>query len=176
MTAREQEEYTALRATIRERGTARVLVFAGGIVAWAGLAFAVAAVGSPPVATLLPLLVLAAVFESVFALHVGVERIGRYLDVRFGDEWERAALVFGRPTGAPSIDALFAIVFLLAALLNLLPAALAEPTSMTLIFIGVAHALFIMRVGAARRAASAQRAIDLERFREIKQTMPPGTL
>ena len=81
MTAREHEEYRALRATIRERGTARVCIFAGGIVAWAAVTIATAAMASTPLATLLPLLVLAAAFEVVFALHIGVERIGRYLQV-----------------------------------------------------------------------------------------------
>jgi hypothetical protein len=176
MTPREQEEYRALRATIRERGTARVVVFAGGTVAWAALAFAVAAVGSPPVATLLPLLVLAAVFEAVFALHVGVERVGRYLDVWFGDEWERTAAAFGRPDGAATIDALFAIIFLLAALVNLSPAALAQPTLPEIVFIGGAHALFVIRVAVARRVASAQRAVDLARFKQIKESLPPGTV
>src|SRR4051812_38040687 len=75
----EQVEYTALRATIRERGTARVCIFAGGIVAWGAVATATAALASTPVSTLLPLVVLAAIFEAVFALHVGVERVGRYL-------------------------------------------------------------------------------------------------
>ena len=81
MTARDHEEYRALRATIRERGTARVCIFAGGIVAWAAATIATAALASTPLATLLPLLVLASVFEAVFALHIGVERIGRYLQV-----------------------------------------------------------------------------------------------
>ena len=81
MTARDHEEYRALRATIRERGTARVCIFAGGIVAWAAVTITTAAMASTPLATLLPLLVLAAAFEVVFALHIGVERIGRYLQV-----------------------------------------------------------------------------------------------
>jgi hypothetical protein len=170
MTAREQEEYSALRATIAQRGTARVVIFVAGIAAWAALAVAIAAASSPPAATLLPLVCLAAVFEGVFALHVGVERIGRFLDVWHGDAWERAAMAFGRPPGAPAVDALFSIVFLLAALLNLMPAALAQPTLPELLFIGGAHALFIVRVGAARRAASAQRAIDMARFRELRES------
>ena len=33
MTTREQDEYTELRATIRQRGTARVWIFVGGIAA-----------------------------------------------------------------------------------------------------------------------------------------------
>ena len=81
MTGPEHDEYVALRATIRERGTARVCVFVGGIAAWVAATIATAALASTPVATLLPLLLLASTFEAVFALHVGVERIGRYLQV-----------------------------------------------------------------------------------------------
>src|SRR3979490_1608477 len=97
MTAREQVEDRELRATIRERGTARVYIFAGGIAAWGALTIATAALASTPLATLLPLLVLAAGFEGVFALHVGVERIGRYLQVFYeaedtGARWEHIAM------------------------------------------------------------------------------------
>ena len=46
MTLAEQEEYRSLRATIRERGTARVWVFVGGIVAWAALITATAALAA----------------------------------------------------------------------------------------------------------------------------------
>jgi hypothetical protein len=171
-TAREQEEYTALRATIRERGTARVYVFAAGFVAWGALTVATAALTSVPVASLLPLLVLAAVFEAVFALHVGVERLGRYLQVfhETGDRaaWEHTAMAFGRPTGAASVDPLFTIPFLLAALFNIMPALIVHPTPAELVFVGGAHALFVLRLAVARAAATRQRAIDLERFRQLK--------
>ena len=83
MTPRELEEYTALRETIRERGTARVWIFVAGLVAWAALVIATAALAALPVATLLPLLILAGTFEAVFSLHAGVERVGRYIQVFF---------------------------------------------------------------------------------------------
>src|SRR5947209_377037 len=83
MTPRDVEEYRALRDTIRERGTTRVWVFIAGLAVWAALVIATAALAALPVATLLPLLVLAAVFEAVLSLHIGVERIGRYLQVYF---------------------------------------------------------------------------------------------
>ena len=167
MTPREQEEYRALRATIRERGTARVWIFALGITAWAALTIATAALSAPPVSTLVPLLVLAASFEAVFALHIGVERIGRYLQVFFDDEWEKTSMAFGRPAGAATVDALFVVPFLLAALFNVMPALLAGPTAPELIFIGGAHALFVLRLLVARHVASRQRTIDLERFRQL---------
>ena len=172
MTEREQLEYSALRATIRERGTARFYVFAGGFAAWSALVVATAALAFSPLPTLLPLLVLAAIFETVFALHIGVERIGRYLHV-FHEEtgitkWEHAAMAFGRPKGAATTDALFSIPFFLAAVFNVAPALIVEPTTPELIFIGGAHALFVLRLLVARETARRQRAIDQARFEEIR--------
>lgn len=170
MTPREQDEYLALRATIRERGTARAWIVVAGIAAWAALTVATAALASTPIATLLPLLMLAAAFEAVFALHVGVERIGRYLQVFHADDWERAAMAFGRPKHAAAIDPLFVAIFALAAVFNVMPALFTHPTTAELIFIGGGHALFLLRLFAARMAASKQRAIDLSRFNELKRT------
>jgi hypothetical protein len=174
-TGRDQEEYSALRATIRERGTTRICLFAGGFVAWAALTAATAALASTPVASLLPLLTLAAVFEAVYALHIGVERIGRYLQVFYEDDeagamgWERAAMAFGRPRGAAALDPLFTVPFLLAAIFNIMPALLLEPTMQEVIFVAGAHVLFALRVAVARGTAARQRAIDVERFRTLKQ-------
>src|SRR5215468_7039602 len=108
MSSAEQEEYRSLRATIRERGTARIWVFVIGIIAWGALITATAALASLPVATLLPLLVLVSVFEAVFSLHVGVERIGRYIQVFLEHDtgWEHAAMAFGQPLRGTRVDPL----------------------------------------------------------------------
>src|SRR5436853_7026190 len=79
--SQQQEEYRALRSTISQRGSAKIWIFIAGTLGWAALAMATAALASLPVATFLPLLVLAVTFEAIFSLHVGVERIGRYLQV-----------------------------------------------------------------------------------------------
>ena len=178
MTAGDQDEYSALRATIRERGTARVCIFAGGIAAWAAATIATAALTSTPVATLLPLLVLASVFEAIFTLHVGVERIGRYLQVfyetdRSGESgasggWEHTVMAFGHPAGAAATDSLFTVPFLIAALFNAVPALILDPARVEVVFVGGAHALFVLRLLVARQAAGKQRAIDLERFKQIR--------
>jgi hypothetical protein len=172
-TKRDQDEYTELRATIRERGTARVAVFASGFVAWGAMALATAALASTPLATLLPLLVLAALFEAIYALHVGVERIGRYIQVFHEQEndrgWEHVAMAFGRPKGAATVDALFAIPLVLATVFNAAPALLLHPTIEEIVFVGGAHALFVLRLFIARQAARRQRAIDLERFTQLKR-------
>jgi hypothetical protein len=182
MTEREIEEYSALRATIRERGTTRVWVFVAGISAWAVLVTITAAGRlSPPVATLIPLLVLASVFEAVAALHLGVERIGRYLQVFFEDEladpgWEHRIMTFGRkdPSHAQlwSVDPLFSLHFWLASLLNLLPAALAGAVASEWLVIGACHALVAGRVATVRRKAARQREADLDLFRQQKQLAP----
>ena len=181
LTPREQVEYTELRATIRERGTARICIFAAGVAVWGALSVATAALASTPLATLLPLLVLAAVFEAVFALHIGVERVGRYLQVFYetagggtagtpvARSWEHAAMRFGRPRAAVAADALFTIVFALAGVFNLAPALILDPTRSEQAFVGGAHALFFVRLVAARAGARTQRAIDLARFQELRE-------
>src|SRR4051812_43467889 len=175
MTARELEEYKALRATICERGTARVWLFYASLTTWGAATIATAALAALPVATLLPLLLLGAGFESIFVLHTGVERIGRYLQVFYdgeesqtGREWERTAMAYGRAHPGGS-DPLFTIFFVLAVLMNFIPVLLAEPVRIEVAVVGVAHALLIGRFLLARHAAGGQRARDLERFQRIKQ-------
>ena len=137
MTPADVEEYRALRATIRERGTTRVWVFTVGLVGWAGLTVATAALGGVPVATLVPLLVLAGTFEAVFALHIGVERIGRYIQAfHESDSWERTISAFGRGVHGSATDPLFVWVFAVATLLNFVPVMLAGPVAIEVYAIG----------------------------------------
>jgi hypothetical protein len=180
MTPRELEEYRALRATIRERGTTRVWIFFAGLAVWGGLAVATTAVASPPIAILLPLLALAAAFEAVLSLHVGVERIGRYIQVFFeaGEDaagppvdrkWEHVAMACGRASGGASTDPLFVLVFASATFLNLVPVLTADPVAVELAVVGGAHALFIVRLLVARRDSARQRDTDLDRFQQLRQ-------
>lgn len=178
MTPRELEEYRALRATIRERGTTRIWVFLVGIVAWAALSVATAALAGVPVATLVPLAVLAATFESIFALHTGVERIGRYIQVFFeiadespagsNNKWEHTAMAFGHGVRGGAADPLFAAVFALATVLNFIPVLLAGPVAVEVAAMGAAHFAFLVRIALAVRASKRQRAFELARFREMK--------
>ena len=168
MNLRQDEEYRALRATIRERGTARVWVFAIGLLAWAAILIAALALALPPAVALVPLLVLAATFESVLALHVGVERIGRYLLVFHEDGWERTAGGFGKPAGAVSVDPLFAAIFLAAALLTLLPLVVVAAVVQEWMAVGLAAAAFASRGVAARAACARQRAVDTARFTQLR--------
>jgi hypothetical protein len=168
-----QEEYAALRATIRERGTVRVVLFCGAIAVWAILVVTVAAAVPIPAAALVPLLVLVAAFEAIHSLHVGVERVGRYLQVFHEDGWEDTAMAYGQRFPGGGTDALFAAVFWVAAVTNLFPLLLTTPTTAELVPIGLAHLLFMARVLQARRRSAGQRARDLDRFQTLAANQPP---
>jgi hypothetical protein len=172
MTPREVEEYRALRATIRERGTTRVWVALAGLAVWAALALITAALALFPAATLVPLLVLAASFEAVFALHTGVERVGRYLQVFYetdGDGWEHQAMAFGAAFRPGGNDPLFAVQFWLATATNVFLAATYGPQPVEWLALALFHGTFAARVGVAGRHARRQRALDLARFRQLKE-------
>ena len=178
------EEYRALRATIRERGTLRLLVIAVTFFGWAALAVSVTALLVVPILGLIPLTVLAAGFEVVFATHVGVERVGRYLQVHYERPgalpvWEHAAMSLGslgqRRSG---IDPLASGLFTMAALLNLVPIALLSLTDgptiggvvpLELAVYGALHLVFIGRIAYARRYADSQRQRDLALFEQTHQ-------
>jgi hypothetical protein len=175
------EEFKALRATIRERGTARVIVALITFVTWAVLVMTTG-LTTHPMLSLVPLLVLEAGFESVLSLHVGAERVGRYLRIYYeasadAPKWETVIAAFGRTPAAhgSGLDALFAWTFVIAALFN---GALAFWT----IWLGsseiivepgfwgvvVAHVAFLFRVAAGRQYAHHQRRADAAAFESVR--------
>jgi cell division protein FtsW (lipid II flippase) len=169
------DEYVALRQTIRDRGTARMVLIPAVFLGWALCAIATAAVITVAVSTLVPLLVLAAGFESIFALHVNVERVGRYLQVFHeadGEGWEHVAMRFGERFPGAGPDALFSRLFVLTVSANFLPAALGGEW-LEVAVVGAAHMALIYRIRMAQRFAGAQRAADLERFSALRDARPP---
>src|SRR5688572_18389217 len=93
-------EFAALRQTIAARGTVRVVLLPVTVIAWAALSLALMLFTELPAAALFPLAVLVAGFEAIHALHVGAERIGRYLQVFYegeleGPRWETTAMAVG---------------------------------------------------------------------------------
>ena len=174
------EEYRALRATIRERGTARLIVAAITFVSWAALALAVQAFFVLPVLALLPLVTLLAGFEVVFAAHVSVERIGRYVQAVYEradtpPRWEHAAMALSPAAGRGSgLDPIFTGLFLLATALNMVPVVLMtlgpldrDGFPVELAVFGVVHAAMAARIVQARAFASSQRARDLAAFEQV---------
>jgi hypothetical protein len=169
----QQPEYVALRATIRERGTARLCAVLAGLAAWGALAVALLITELAGGITLVPFLVLAATFEINFVMHTGVERIGRYLQV-FHEEpagqpgWETTAMAYGARFPGGGLDPLFSVVFGAAAAVNFLSSlAVAAPRPAWIGISLVAHLVFAYRIVRARKHSAGQRALDLDRFRSL---------
>ena len=79
-------------------------------------------------------------------------------------------MALGPPLKGTSSDPLFTAYFILATLLNIVPAILAQPVPLEVgVVVGV-HLIFIVRVLMAKHVASRQRAADLARFKELKNT------
>jgi len=171
-------EYEALRATIRERGSVRMLVILGGLMGWGALALGLWAAQGQGALTLVPFMALAATFELSFFIHTGVERVGRYLQVWYeeaetdGDGaggWERTVMAYGTrfPTSA---DPLFITLFSTAAVVNFFGSLAAAPRRPGWIALSlIAHLALGWRFRTARGMAAAQRATDLERFTLLKK-------
>jgi len=172
------EEFRQLRATIRGRGAARVVVSSITFVSWGVLVLAFRHADESMMYGLLPLVVLVAGFELVFALHVGVERIGRYLTVFYEaspgmPKWETAIAAFGRSAveGRAQPHVLLASEFMIATGLNLILAVQSDASLAQGIAIAVVHLAFIARIVQAVRQAGRQRDVDTAAFRAIAQDL-----
>jgi hypothetical protein len=172
-------EYEALRATIRERGSLRIPLMLAGLTAWAGSAILAGAYGQGA-QTLVPLLVLAASFETGHALHLGVERIGRFLQVFYEDGrdaggplWETTVMAYSRAHPAIGPDALFTRLYVLATIVNFLAllGSVARRPGWLLVAL-LANGVFLWRIKTARASATARNDIDLQRFRSLKAQGP----
>jgi len=177
------EEYRALRNTIRQRGSLRMIVATLTFSVWAAAILTAVAVSPLPITGLVPLVVLSAGFEVMFALHLGVERIGRYLQVHYesngdGAMWEQSAMRFRTPGGG--VHPLLPALFLAAGLLNLamgtLPQLDASDSNSVQSWAEwlpalVLHVAFYTRVLVAVRFAAGQRARDLQEFERLDKEM-----
>ncbi len=172
-----EAEFAVLRRTIAVRGTVRMILLPVAMLGWAALALAVLMFTEAPMAALFPLAALVGGFEAIHALHVGVERIGRYLQVYYenpeiGPRWETTVMAVGPALPGGGIDPLFSLVFACATFINFIPALLPGPTRTELGVVGVLHLAFIIRVVRARGAAARQRAVELESFRALRAQHP----
>ena len=173
-----QSEFVVLRQTISVRGTVRMALLPVTVIGWTSATVALLHGGAgtlSPMLSLVSLSVLIGGFEAIHALNVGVERIGRYLQVYYegtqdGPTWETTAMAVGPGLPGGGIDPLFTVVFAALTALNLV---LAFPELHAFKTYGVVlpvHAIFWVRMIRARGAAARQRAVDLETFRAIKAT------
>ena len=179
MTNLAQCEFEVLRATIRARGLARPRAFLTGLSMWAVTLVAILAWVPNPVTAVIPLLLLVGSFEVVRNLHLGVERIGRYVQVFFeeaGDDrtamtppaWERTAMAFGPAMPGAGGHPLFLPVFLLATVANLMAVMLPGPLPIEVATLLVPHVAFLFWMLYCERGMRKQRGTELARFREMK--------
>jgi hypothetical protein len=170
------EEFRALRYTIAQRGTTRVVLQCAGLLAWAAALLAVLVWLPVPVAAAIPLLILIATFEAGRTLHLGVERIGRYLQVFHeadsarGDaaQWEHVVMamgprvpgVGGHPLGLP--------LFAMATVVNGLAVVLPGPQMIEWATMLVPHVAFVAWMLVCDRRMRAQRATELKAFQQLR--------
>lgn len=171
-------EFVVLRQSIATRGTIRIVIVPLTVSVWAALTLALVLFSELPIAALLSLAVLAAGFEAIHALHVGVERIGRYLQVCYEEaaptdshggapRWETTAMAVGPALPGGGVDPLFSVLFLGATTLNLIPMLVPDPQPIEIGVVAALHVLFGVRVIRARLAAGRQRAVELDRYRTL---------
>jgi hypothetical protein len=174
------EEFRALRATIRQRGSLRFLVTTITFSAWAAVLITACIAMVTPSLTLISLVVLCAGFEVNLAIHVGVERVGRYLQVKYESEgpnaaqWERTSMALRVPSGG--IDPLFSWIFVSALVLNWLMGVWLSEDAVSqefwgfsaegLVLVGL-HTAIAARWTLASRFARSQRVRELQAFQEI---------
>ena len=171
------EEYRALRSTIASRGSLRLTLCLAGLTAWALALIVVLAWLPNPIAGTIPLLLLVVTFEVNRMLHVGVERIGRYLQAFYEDAgvagsdrpaWETTAMAFGAGVPGAAGHPLLVPLFLFATLINTLSVLLPGPLPVELGGLLLPHAAFVVWMLIANRAMKLQRTRELNRFRELR--------
>jgi hypothetical protein len=174
-------EFMALRETIRARGTARPLAFLGGLVAWAAVLSTVLIWLPYPMASVVPLLILLATFEVVRTIHLGVERIGRYIQVFFEERtggtpggppaWEHVAMRFGPSLPGAGGHPFYQPIVLLATVVNFLAVVLPGPLLVEVTTLAIPHVALIAWMFYCDRGMRKQRASELARFREIRDSL-----
>lgn len=154
-------------------------MFLSGLVAWAALLTVVLAWLANPIASAVPLLILAATFEVIRVLHLGVERIGRYIQVFFEEHsdgsaptsppaWEHTAMAFGPAVPGAGGHPYFLPVFIMATLVNFLAVLFPGPVPVELATLAVPHVAFVIWAIYCDVNMRKQRAHELARFRALR--------
>ena len=167
-------EFSVLRHTISTRGTVRIILLPVTLFGWGGLVSMLVVTGHvSPLTSVFSLAVLAGGFEAIHALHVGVERIGRYLQVYYemsndGPQWETTCMLVGPALPGGGVDPLFTLLLGGATIANVIPLLTVPRTRTELAIVGLLHAVFLVRLVRARWAAARQRTVELESYRAIR--------
>jgi len=175
------EEFRALRATIRDRAIARVILLAISWVGWAAIATAIMLVLPATPLLALPLVLVLAAFEVNLVAVRATDRICDYLRVVFEERravpgWETASADLARRHPAATADPLFFWIFVAVLCANYLcvvvavgetadPSARVREDSLDLAVATVLHGAVLLRFVLARRGLVSGRAGELERLR-----------
>ena len=184
------EEFRALRAAIRERTIARVLLLTLAWVGWAALATAIMLVLPAVPLLALPLVVLLAAFEVNLGTVRGAERIAAYVRLVFEERravpgWETASADLARRYPAMAGDPLFFWVFVAVICANYLcvviaagetadPSTRVREDSLDLALVTALHGAVLLRFVLGRRALMRGRRGELERVRTVLAGDDPG--
>jgi hypothetical protein len=186
------EEFRALRASVRERAIARVLLLAMTWLGWAALATAIMLVVPAPLLLTVPLVVLLAAFEVNLATVRAAERVSHYLRVVFEERravsgWETASADLASRYPGSVGDPLFLWVFVAVLCANYVCVVIAIPEtadpararedSLDLALVTALHLALVLRFVLARRALRAGRTRELDRLRAVTRpaeaALPP---
>jgi hypothetical protein len=150
-----------------------------GLAVWAALLVAVLVTLPYPVAAAIPLLVLAAAFELARGLHLGVERLGRYLqvfheqDASSGDapRWEHVAMALGPRVPGAGGHPLALPFFLMATAVNGLAVIVPGPQPIEWATLLVPHLAFVAWMFVCDRRMRAQREQELAALTRLKAAL-----
>ncbi len=159
------------------------MVALAGLSAWAVVLVAVLAWLANPLASVVPLVVLLATFEALRTLHLGVERIGRYLQVFYEETadagaptgppaWEHTAMQMGPTIPGAGGHPYFLPVLFVAATVNFLAVLFPGPVRVEIVALAMPHLAFLAWMLYCDRGMRKQRAAELARFRELHPGRP----
>lgn len=180
----DREEYASLRQAIAARGQLRTVLFVAGLAAWASVLVAIMVTLPYPLVSVVPLTLLASVFEAIRPLHLGAERIGRYLQVFYEERgaadgslaetpaWERTAMAFGAAVPGAAGHPLFAPLFAVATLVNFMSVWVPGPLPVELTALAIPHLAFIIWLVVCDRRMRSQRTRELARYRQLRDGRP----
>jgi hypothetical protein len=168
-------EYAAMRQAIAQRGQMKATVALVGFLGWAALWTAGFALISDVRAPAVSLAVLWATFEIIRPLHIGAERLGRYLQVFYETPgqvpaWEHTAMALGAAVPGAAGHPLYIPLFVGATLLNATALWFDGPLAFDGALMLGPHLALLWWLWRADRAMRRQRTDDLVRLQALRAT------
>jgi len=165
-------EYASLRQAIAQRGQMKATVALVGLLGWAALWLAGFVLLSDVRVTAVSLAVLWATFEIIRPLHIGAERLGRYLQVFYEvpgqlPAWEHTAMALGASVPGAAGHPLYIPLFVGATLLNATALWVDGPLTFEGALMLGPHLALLWWLWRADRAMRVQRVDDLARLQAL---------